>query len=202
MRPAPRPYFLIINWEKIWCLIICSIYVLTKYQTQMSASEILNVGSAADHIFLLYCPYQPPTQRSVSPILTSKFDPWIIHGINQRMRTQLIWRFFYSVFHKVHSIRTTKLQCCHLHHKRGKTVLLCRKIGLIFLTAFQSTDSKKVKSATSTLYLPGKKFWTYTYGWRLCLFVFCGKLLVVSAMTNALPWGVQIICWVGSYRLF
>ena len=48
--------------------------LIYENQTYKSVSEILNVESAADHIFLLYCHNQPPIQRSVSPILTSKFD--------------------------------------------------------------------------------------------------------------------------------
>ena len=48
--------------------------VLIKLRRQY-VSEILNVGSASDSImYSHYTLCQPPTQRSVSPILTSKFD--------------------------------------------------------------------------------------------------------------------------------
>ena len=45
-------------------------------QTQMSVSEILNVGLAdgVDRVSVKRIHYLPPTQRSVSQILTSEFD--------------------------------------------------------------------------------------------------------------------------------
>ena len=48
---------------------------MMRYQTQTSVSKILNVWLTADSImYSFYNLCQPPTQRSVSPILTSKFD--------------------------------------------------------------------------------------------------------------------------------
>ena len=68
-------------------LILISIIFLEKIdkikilhcQIQTSITEILNVGSAADCVvlFSLHCLCQPLTQRSLSPILTSKFDYYL-----------------------------------------------------------------------------------------------------------------------------
>ena len=48
-------------------------------QIQTSVLKILNVGSAADRDNKKTIHYQPPTQRSVSHILTSEFDTYYMY---------------------------------------------------------------------------------------------------------------------------
>ena len=66
---------------------------LKKNQTQMSVSE--NVGSAADSImYSFYTLCQPPTQCSVSPVLTSKFDLKIL-----KINFSILWNLHQTLYY-------------------------------------------------------------------------------------------------------